>query len=411
MMIPILALAAATASPASTDEFIRVNAPIENPCYGKIEGPPVEAPPKSCADAIAAAATPKDKAILYFSWAWSLNEANAALQALPNLDKALELAPNFSNARHERAYTLSDLGFYQRALADNEKDVALTPNIANAYQERAFARHRIADFEGSLSDWLKVIELAGSNPERETAAVEDLMWLGRYEEAGERLAAIAKSDESDKLRAELDRRRKFKPDGGESKRCAIDQTVSDPAVARRLVDDCTWAFDHEKDKVKRADYLTARRVMAVIALQDGDTNFIDLQAAAGLDPVNPTRHINLGYALIASRHSWAARNEFETALASATLDKKTKALALSGRAQARSNLGDSAGAFADAKASYETEPLEPNLLLLGDLAFAKGDKDVAKKFWMGAYRMGARGDDLLNQLKSVGVDDPEKEPR
>ena len=136
-----------------------------------------------------------------------------------------------------------------------------------------------------------------------------------------------------------------------------------------------------------------------------------LGIAVALDPKNPQTHINYGNALVSVRHSWAARNAFETALAFPNLSKRDKALALAGRGQAKANLGDAAGAFADAKGSYETEPSMPSLYLLGDLAFQKGDKKAAKTFWMGAYRMGARGDDIMNQLRSVGVDDPEKEPR
>src|SRR5262249_10068701 len=157
----------------------------------------------------------KDKAILYFAWAYSLNEAGAALEALPNLDKALALAPNFSNARHERSYTLNELGYYGRALIDGNRDVELTPQAPGAYQERALARHRLADFEGSLSDNLKVIELAGSNTAREFEIVRDLMWLGRYDEASKRLSSLPESDTAKKLRADLDRRLKFKPDGKE----------------------------------------------------------------------------------------------------------------------------------------------------------------------------------------------------
>ncbi|HEX6740229.1 MAG TPA: hypothetical protein VF079_00340 [Sphingomicrobium sp.] len=408
----LFGLAAAASTPAPTDEIFHVGPPkLAGPCYGKIEGKPSESPPASCAAAISAATTAKDKAILYFAWAYSLNEADAALQALPNLDKALALAPNFTNARHERSYTLSDLGFYERALVDSDRDVALSPDRADSYRERAFARHRLADLAGALADRMKVIDLEGANHDNQMGLVEELIWLGRYDEAAKRLAALPESDGDKELRADLDHRRQFKPDGKEADRCALKESVDNRTAAQKMVDDCTWAFDHATDRVKRADYLTTRAVNYVIAFQTRDNMAADLQIAVGLDPKNPDRHTNLGFAFLSARHSWAARNEFDTALAAPGLSPRSKAIALAGRGQARANLGDDAGAFADGKASYEIQPMEPNVTLLGNLLFAKGDKEGAKKLWMAAYHLGGRDDSLMQSLKSVGVEDPEKEPR
>jgi len=408
----VFILIAAAAAPSTTDEIFHA-APSEmaGPCSLKISGETPDEPPAECAAAIAAANTPKEKAILYFAWAYSLNEAGAGVQALPNLDKAIALAPNFINARHERGYTLNDLGYYDRALVDSDRDVQLQPNRADAYRERAFARHHLADFGGSLADRFKDVELSGSTHGAEIAITEDLMWLGRYDEAAKRLAAVPESDDDKALRTELNRRRQFKPDGGEASRCALAKSVNDRTAAQKMVDDCTWAFDHERDPVKRADFLTTRYVNSVVALQDRDAHIPDLEIAAALDPNSADRHSNLGYAYLGVHHSWAARNEFDRALSVPNIRPKSKMLALTGRGQARANLGDSAGAFADGKASFEIEPSAPNTWLLGDLAFAKGDKAVAKKLWLASYHLGSRDDALLRKLKSVGVEDPAKEPR
>jgi tetratricopeptide (TPR) repeat protein len=412
MIFGSLVLLAASAAPIAADEAFKIGSDEMNgPCSFKIEGRPPEEPPTACAAAIAAAASPKEKAILYFAWSYSLNGAGAALQALPNLDKAIALAPNFTNARHERAYTLNDLGYYDRALIDGDRDVALEPDRAEAYRERALARHRLAYFAGSLADRLKDIELSGSTHAADIAVIEELMWLGRYDEAAKRLGSVPETDEDKKIRGDIARRRQFKADGGEAKRCALGQSVDDRAAAQKTVDDCIWAFDHEADRSKRADYLTTRAVNSVIAFQDRDASVPLFQIAAALDPKNPERHMNYGSALIGVRHSWAARNEFELALAHPDLNKRDKALALAGRGQARANLGDPVGAFKDAKESFEIEPMEPNVWLLGDLASAKGDKETARKLWMMVYHMGGRDDSLIQQLKSVGIDHPEKEPR
>jgi tetratricopeptide (TPR) repeat protein len=412
MMLVAYLLAAATFSPPATNEtFTALKSEADGPCHVKVEGKPAEDPPPACATAIAAATTPRQKAILYFAWAYSLNEVDGAREALPNLDKALELAPNFTNARHERAYTLNALGFYDRALIDANRDVELTPEAAASYTERAFARHRLGDFEGSLADRLKSADLEGTSPDRERAIADDLMWLARYQEAAKRLAAVPSNDDDKDMRVDLERRLAYRPDGKEADRCDMNQSMRDPGEAQKIVDACTWAFDQQKDRRRRADYLTVRAVMSVVAKQDSEANFTDLQIAVGLDPDNPDRHLNYGYALVNIRRSWAARNEFNIALSSPVLRTRSKAIALTGRGQANLNLGDLTAAKADAKASHELGPSPVNSWLIGDISFADGDKVAARTFWMAAYRMGARDDRLYANLKSVGVDDPEKEPK
>lgn len=410
MLVAYLLVAGAAASPATIEAFTVGPAELQGPCHVEIAGKPTEQPPADCAAAIAAATSSKDKAVLHFAWAYSLNEANGAIQALPHLDRALVLAPNFTNARHERAYTLNHLGFYNRALIDANRNVELTPEIAQAYHERAFARRRLGDFEGSLADRLKAIDLEGSTPGAELEVVTDLMWLARYDEAGKRLDALP-ATEGKEIRADLHRRRQYKPDGSEMSRCILKQSVSDRLAALGIVDLCTWAFDHEANRRKRAEYLTVRAVMSVIAKQDSEANLMDHQIAVALDPENPDLHANYGFALVGARRSWAGRNALNIALANPKISDRTKAIALTGRGQANFNLGDLYAAKADVKESITLKPSAVNVWLAGNIAEAEGDKALAKKFWMSAYRMGARDDRLIKNLKSVGVDDPGREPK
>lgn len=406
-MFSVLILAAAVASPSPTNDVFRASgAEVEGPCHVKIEGKATADPPPACAAAIATATTAKQQAILYFAWAYSLNEKHASVEALPSLEKAVALAPNFINAIHERGYTLNDLGFYERGLADGNREVQLSPDAPTAYSERAFARHFLADFEGSLADRQKVIALLGTHPDRQTGVAEELMWLGRYEEAAARLEGQPPSDDRNAMRAMIERRRKYRPDGGEAKRCTMTTVGGDRAMAQKLIDDCSWAFDHEKDRVKRADYLTVRSIMEVIVSQDRGANTPDLKIAVALDPRNPQRHINYGNALVDNRRSWGARNEFDLALAAPDLNKRDKAMALAGRGRARFNLGDYTGAKSDAAESMATEISFAGALIAGDLAEREGNKEGAKAFWMAAYRFGIRDDSLIARLKSVGVVNP-----
>ena len=125
-----------------------------------------------------------------------------------------------------------------------------------------------------------------------------------------------------------------------------------------------------------------------------------------LDPANADWLSNLGFTYLNARHSWAALQKFDRSIAI-----KPGFVAYAGRAGARYNLGDEAGAFADAKASFEIRPNPIALMVLGDLAFEKRhDPKSARLYWMGAYRLGERDDSLTARLKQIGVTDPDKEP-
>ncbi len=407
-MYSVMMMAAALAAPAPTNEIFKALADeVEGPCHINIEGKPTEAPPPACAAAIAAATTARKQAILYYAWAYSLNEKRAGIEALPSLDKAIALAPNFITAIHERGYTYNDLGFYDRGLADGNREIQLAPEHAAAYTERSFARHYLADFEGAMADRLKAIALLGTHPDRETGVAEELMWLGRYREAADRLEGLPPSEARAAFSATINRRLKYRPDGGEATRCTLGNS-GDRAAAQKMIDDCSWAFDHEKGSAKRADYLTVRAVMSVIAEQDRGASGDDFRIAVALDPRNPQRHINYGNALVDNRRSWAGRNAFDLALTLPGISKRDKAMALAGRSQANFNRGDHAAARKDAEESLRTEPSFAGALIAGDIAEHEGNKQAAKDFWMTAYRSGVRDDGLIKRLKSVGVTDPDK---
>ncbi len=400
------------AQPAAA-QFIVKGSDLEGPCLTPAPKSGAGEPPQACAEAIAAAKDNRSKAVLNFAWAYSLNEAGNALAALAYLTKAIELAPDFANALHERSYTRGELGQYDLALQDSNEAVRLFPDNANFYRERAFVLFHLARFDEALADRNKVIELKGATPSHLTGRAETLMWLGRYDEAAADLKKIPRNQidkDSARLLDELMVRRAYKMQGDPAARCVL-KDISTPAQALTLIGDCTWAFDHERKPVERAEYLSVRAAARIVAESSAWAGIQDEQMAVWIDPANPDRHTNYGFSLLGIRHSWAARNEFDKALAIPAVAGNSKAFALAGRAQANYNLGDKEKAFADAKASFDVKPNVAALMLLGQLAFDRGDKAAAKALWMGAWHLGARGGGLRQNLKSVGVEDPGKEPR
>jgi hypothetical protein len=172
------------------------------------------------------------------------------------------------------------------------------------------------------------------------------------------------------------------------------------------VGDCTRAFLLARSNKDKADALTIRAIAWLVGQQDSSGRITDLQVAAALDPDNGDRHTNLGGAYVQEHHSWAGRKELDRAIA-----LKPSFMAYAERAAARYNLHDADGAFADAKASYDMRPNDLALTVLGDLAFDHHDAKAAKAYWLGAYHLGARDDDLVARLKQVGVEDPAREPQ
>ncbi|HEY0799371.1 MAG TPA: hypothetical protein VGD54_00900, partial [Steroidobacteraceae bacterium] len=172
-----------------------------------------------------------------------------------------------------------------------------------------------------------------------------------------------------------------------------------------LIGDCTLAFLSAKTPEGKADALTDRAIAWLFALQSQHDATADDEAAVALDPNNPDRHTNLGFAYIQEKHSWGARQEFDRSISL----RKTYA-ALAGRASAHYNLNEANLAFHDARESFDMQPNVLALWVLGDLAKDKHHDAVAKSFWMGAYLLGSRDDRLLERLKGVGVADPAKEP-
>jgi tetratricopeptide (TPR) repeat protein len=80
--------------------------------------------------------------------------------AVKDLDKAIELNPNFKQAYHTRAICFGELKKYDKALLDFNKAIELDPNFKNAYLNRAYyVKVSARDFTGAIEDYNKFIEL------------------------------------------------------------------------------------------------------------------------------------------------------------------------------------------------------------------------------------------------------------
>ena len=79
--------------------------------------------------------------------------------AAADVDKAIELDPDYGAAYAVRALARVFEGDCERALADAEKAVALEPDFPSGYSARALCRGEAGDLDGALADADKAIEL------------------------------------------------------------------------------------------------------------------------------------------------------------------------------------------------------------------------------------------------------------
>ena len=369
----------------------------------------------ACDGAIAEAKDPREKAMLFFFRAYARNEKHQYEEAVRDLDESIRLDPENADAYHERAYTLGELSEYGRAVRDSDREVSLRPEYPGAYEERAFLRHRAGDLKGAFEDRARVVELkpldAGSMLARGAAA----LWLGRFDDASRdteeslRLARDAKDEKAaaaaEKQRSHISLWRRGSGDAAPEKICKTAMKKGQFETPG-LVGDCTAAFLAARTPEDRAELLTVRSLAWLVGHQDQEASIADQVMAVAIEPSNPDWHANLGGSYVTVRHSWAGRRALDRSLAI-----KESWPALAQRAAARYNLNDPQGALADAKRSFELRPNEVALIVLGDLRRDAGDTASAKWLWMAAYHMGGRDDGLIARLKSIGVADPEREPK
>jgi tetratricopeptide (TPR) repeat protein len=353
------------------------------------------------------------KSELHFRRAYVLNGRQAYEQSLSDLNAACALVPHHVPYLHERGYTLNSLGRYREALVDLNEEASLDPKSPGIYSERALARTRLGDWAGALADRDQEVKLLPDSMSALVARAEARIWLGQFGEAQQDLKAAAalptgpaRADDAEYLERMSKRLAALMhhSSGDDPGAKCRNAKTNDDYMQPTLIGDCTLDFLSAKTPQDKADALTSRSI-AWLSKQSEHDATVDREAAVALDPDNPDRHTNLGFAYLQERHSWAARQEFDR-----SINVRKTYMALAGRASAHYNLGEANLSFRDAKESFEMQPNELALWMLGDLAKDKHDDAIAKSFWMGAYHLGSRDDRLLERLRGVGVQDPAKEP-
>lgn len=97
-----------------------------------------------------------------------IHKLMASQDAIADLNKAIELDPEYSTAYLLRGSTYLLTGNYERALIDFNKVIELDPEYSVAYLNRGIVYKRMGAFESAIEDYDKAIEL---NPEYHLAYI------------------------------------------------------------------------------------------------------------------------------------------------------------------------------------------------------------------------------------------------
>ncbi|HIK37340.1 MAG: tetratricopeptide repeat protein [Geminocystis sp.] len=87
---------------------------------------------------------------------WRLGEEKKALE---DLDRAIELNPNYELAYHWRGFVKYNLKDYQGAIVDFSEEIRVNPMSAYAYYRRALAYEKAKNLLKAFEDYLQVIRL------------------------------------------------------------------------------------------------------------------------------------------------------------------------------------------------------------------------------------------------------------
>jgi Flp pilus assembly protein TadD len=79
---------------------------------------------------------------------------------LPDLDRAIELAPNDGGLFNRRGIALARLGRHEEALSDFRRAVELSPDDADAVHNRGITLGRLGDLDAAIADFDRALELA-----------------------------------------------------------------------------------------------------------------------------------------------------------------------------------------------------------------------------------------------------------
>ena len=231
------------------------------------------------------------RAAAYYSLGKEKLDAKNYAGAIVNLDKAIELNPEYVRAHYERAIAQVYLGNYASAIASCTRVIRIDPGEADAYNTRGSVKAYLGDYTDAVVDLDKAIELDAQHANAYSNRGIVKLKLGESEaaqanaKAAQRLyeAAITDSDKAIELDVEHDRA--YGNRGTLKFRLGEFETIRENAkAAQRLykatIDDCDKAIEIDPNYADAYSF----RGAAKSALGDPEAAMLDVNKAIQIDP-------------------------------------------------------------------------------------------------------------------------------
>jgi tetratricopeptide (TPR) repeat protein len=135
-----------------------VTADTQQDCFGPNGSGRIEA----CSRLLELPLPPLEK-----SYAFAMRALAYSLQgryelAIPDYDRAIDIAPDFAVALNNRAWAYYKSGLYEKAKPDVARALQLSPNSPHALDTRAHVRQALGDQVGALKDYTSAMRYGGA---------------------------------------------------------------------------------------------------------------------------------------------------------------------------------------------------------------------------------------------------------
>lgn len=102
------------------------------------------------------------------------------IEALENLNLAIQKDPTQAELYYLRGYTKSSLEDYLGAEQDFTRSIDLSPYLADVFTSRAIARSQLSNFTGAMEDFSRALEMDTANPEIYLNRARTNLFLKKY---------------------------------------------------------------------------------------------------------------------------------------------------------------------------------------------------------------------------------------
>jgi tetratricopeptide (TPR) repeat protein len=332
-----------------------------------------------------AAETAENQAIAHHNRGLAFLSKGDGDRAIADLDRAIELKPDYSDAYLSRGFIYGSKGAYDKEIADESKAIEINPKAAIAYQDRGWAFGRKGDDDREIEDESKAIGIDPKNAFAHLVRGEGHWGKGKYDSAIADLSTAIELDPKLAI-AYADR------SGIHFKRAEFDQVIADATKAIDLDPQMAIAY------VRRsAGYFYERNYGA---------SADDASKAIGLNPpedLSGIAYIDRGWALAKEGESDRALADFNKVI-EANRNGRALAGAYSGRGFLDTKKGDYDQALADLDKAIEFWGDAQEYLVgytfdtRGDVYAAKGEPDKAVADYRRAASLVAENDEEHGQL-------------